>query len=168
MKKVAFPILVAVTGSLVAGPATWAMQHTQAPPERPPQTEQAPVPSQTPPERFQDRSMISDGRIEASDVLGLTVKDSAGEEVGTLRDVLLDREAGRITHGIVGIGGLLGFAEKHVAVAWNELMLNPDVTEFTMQQRKEELEQAPAYEKVEKPTQRQRRPQAAPGGQTMQ
>lgn len=141
MKKVAFPILVAFAGTLVAAPATWAMEYAQAPREQTPQTERAPLPGQTAPKKGQ----------EASEILGMTVKDPAGEDVGTLDDLLVDPEAGEITHAIVSVGGVMGVGGRKVSVAWDELKLNPARREFTIQQTKEQLKQAPGYEKTERP-----------------
>ena len=140
MKKVAFPILVAFAGTLVTASA-WAMQYAQAPREQTPQTERAPLPGQTAPKKGQ----------EASEILGMTVKDSAGENVGILYDLLVDLEAGEITHGIVSIGGFLGVGARQVAVAWDELKLNPERREFTIRQTREQIKQAPAYERTERP-----------------
>ena len=141
MKKVAFPILVAFAATVAVAPATWAVQDPQPPTERAPQTERAPLPGQTAPKKGQ----------EASEILGMTVKDPAGENVGILDDLLLDQEAGEITHGIVNIGGFLGVGARQVAVAWNELTFNPETKEFTVEQPREQLEQAPAYEEAERP-----------------
>lgn len=115
-------------------------------------TERTPVPGQAAPEMFHD------GQLQASNILGQNVNDAAGENVGTLDDLLVDPEAGAVTHGIVNIGGFLGIGARQVALAWDELQYNPETQAFTVEQSKEQLEQAPAYEErptAERPMERQ-------------
>ncbi|MCP5433807.1 MAG: PRC-barrel domain-containing protein [Alphaproteobacteria bacterium] len=54
------------------------------------------------------------------DVLGRAVVGSAGERIGSVRDVLLSRD-GRLTHLVITRGGLLGFGGDLVAVPVSSL-----------------------------------------------
>ena len=63
------------------------------------------------------------GTIRASKVIGLPVIGMDHVRIGTIEDVLVD-ESGRARAVVIGVGGLLGLGEKHVAlpfdqVAWN-------------------------------------------------
>ncbi len=54
----------------------------------------------------------------ASHLLGIEVKCSTGERVGTVQDLVLDSGRNEIAYVAVGRGGFLGIGEKLVAVPW--------------------------------------------------
>jgi hypothetical protein len=62
---------------------------------------------------------------EAGTILGRGVVDSAGEDVGPLVDVLVDK-AGTPVAGVIDVGGFLGVGSRRVAVAWRLLRFVPD------------------------------------------
>ena len=51
--------------------------------------------------------------IRASKVIGTTVKDSSGERIGEIEDVVLDKQSNNILFGVVSAGGVLGIGEKY-------------------------------------------------------
>ena len=62
---------------------------------------------------------------EAGVVLGRSVVDSAGDDVGPLVDVLVDRDAKPVA-GVIDVGGFFGIGTRRVAVAWRLLRFVPD------------------------------------------
>ena len=50
-------------------------------------------------------------------ILGRGVVDSAGEDVGPLVDVLVDKDGDPVA-GVIDVGGFLGVGTRRVAVAW--------------------------------------------------
>ena len=57
---------------------------------------------------------------EAGTVLGREVVDAAGEDVGRLVDILVDKD-GRPLAGLIDVGGFLGVGARRAAVAWRLL-----------------------------------------------
>jgi len=92
---------------------------------------------------------IMDTHIKASKVIGQSVKDSTGEKVGTLDELILDPE-GRVTHAILSVGGFLGMGDKRVAVSWGDLTFKPKQDTIVINKRKEDLKKAPSYESYKK------------------
>ena len=82
--------------------------------------------------------------IRAKKVLGTTVKDSAGERLGQIEDVVLDKQSNKILFGVMGFGGVLGVGEKYHPVPWGAL--NYDETEgaYVVNLTKDQLKAAPA------------------------
>jgi len=74
-----------------------------------------------------------------------SVRSTEGETIGDVDDLILDRESGQLTAAILGVGGFLGIGEKKIAVSWNELQIDYDANEITMQLTREEAEAAPEY-----------------------
>jgi hypothetical protein len=48
----------------------------------------------------------------ATQLIGLTVRDSSHQEVGEIRDFVLDLKSGRILYAVLAQGGILGVADK--------------------------------------------------------
>ena len=73
---------------------------------------------------------------------GLTVKNQRGEELGKLRDVLIDVRHGTIAYGTIGFGGLMGVAEKTAVVPWAALAVQPQLGTARLDVDKATLESA--------------------------
>jgi sporulation protein YlmC with PRC-barrel domain len=82
--------------------------------------------------------------IRAKKVLGTTVKDRAGEKLGELEDVVLDKESNNILFGIVSFGGVLGIGEKYHPVPWSALDYDASADAYVIGMTKEQLKKAPA------------------------
>jgi sporulation protein YlmC with PRC-barrel domain len=83
--------------------------------------------------------------LRADWIIGSTVTTPDGETIGTVDDLLLDKEDGNVTGAIVSVGGFLGFGAKQVAVEWNELEENYDGTELVLSMTRQQAEDAPAF-----------------------
>ena len=67
----------------------------------------------------------STGEHRASDVLNARLTNAAGETVGDVNDLLLDK-SGKVTHVIVGVGGFLGIGERNVALKFEQVQISRD------------------------------------------
>jgi sporulation protein YlmC with PRC-barrel domain len=92
------------------------------------------------------------GEMYASSLIGATVKNSQGESVGKIDELVIDPQEARIKAAVVSVGGLLGIGAKSVAVPWNKVMMGSgsDRDTIVVAMGKEELEQAPNWQKSEK------------------
>ena len=59
--------------------------------------------------------------ILASKVKGTSVYNDAGDKIGTVEDVVLDKTSNRIMFAALGFGGVLGIGEKYYPVPWSLL-----------------------------------------------
>lgn len=82
--------------------------------------------------------------ICASKVIGTNVKDPAGQKIGEIEDVVLDKRSNSIVFAIVGFGGLLGMAEKYHPIPWASLTYDSDENAYVVSYTKEQLQAAPA------------------------
>jgi sporulation protein YlmC with PRC-barrel domain len=58
----------------------------------------------------------SDNEYLASNLMGKTIQDTAGDKIGAVKDILFD-DQGKMTAFVIGVGGFLGIGEKSIAVA---------------------------------------------------
>jgi sporulation protein YlmC with PRC-barrel domain len=82
--------------------------------------------------------------IRAKKVLGTDVKDTAGNTIGKVEDIMLDKQSSNIMYAVVGFGGFLGMGEKYHPVPWSQLDYDKDDGAYVVSFTKEQLKAAPA------------------------
>lgn len=85
-------------------------------------------------------STMSAGEMLASKLIGLSVTNPAGEELGDINDLVVD-QSGKPVVAIIGVGGFLGMGEKNVGVPFDRL-------EITMNEDKERVARIDATKKT--------------------
>lgn len=83
--------------------------------------------------------------IRATRVIGTEVYNTAGEHIGEIKDVMLEKTSNGIMFAVVGFGGFLGIGEKYHAIPWSSLDYDPDQGGYVAPFTKEELMAAPSY-----------------------
>lgn len=134
------------SGQTTQSPSTSSGQTTQSPSTMP--SDKA-AQRTMPGEKFVD--MQASGQWLASDVIGMSVKGSNNEDIGSVSDLLID-DQGNILAAVVGVGGFLGIGQKDVAIsfeAFNIATNKDDDAEARLTLTKEELENAPEFKTAE-------------------
>lgn len=83
--------------------------------------------------------------IRASKVKGTAVYNSAGDKIGHVEDVILDKQSNQIMFAALGFGGFLGMGEKYAPVPWSVLDYSEDKDGYVIPMSEEQIKQAPAY-----------------------
>ena len=83
----------------------------------------------------------------ADTLLGNDVYNLQDEDLGDIKEIMLDVPAGRISYAVLAYGGLLGIGEKLFAVPWEALTLDTVNKRFTLDVSKDRLENAPGFDK---------------------
>jgi sporulation protein YlmC with PRC-barrel domain len=74
-----------------------------------------------------------------------TVVDRSGELLGSVTDLMLDLERGRIAYAVVATGGFMGMGERFFAVPWG--VLRATGHELVLERDRATLETAPAFDR---------------------
>lgn len=82
--------------------------------------------------------------IRASKVIGTSVYNHAGDKIGKVEDVVLDKQSNNIMFAVVGFGGFLGMNEKFHPLPWSTLDYQKDREGYVVNMTKEQLQAAPA------------------------
>lgn len=82
--------------------------------------------------------------IRASRVMGTSVYNTAGEKIGALEDVMLDKGSNNVMFDIVGFGGFLGMGEKFHPIPRSALDYSADRGGYVVPFTKDQLKAAPA------------------------
>jgi sporulation protein YlmC with PRC-barrel domain len=82
--------------------------------------------------------------ILGSKVKGTAVYNAAGDKIGHVEDVVLDKMSNNIISAVLGFGGVLGMGEKYHPIPWALLDYSPDQGGYIVPMSKDELKNAPA------------------------
>jgi len=82
--------------------------------------------------------------IRAGKVLGTKVLDIAGNKIGEIQDIVLDKQSNNIMFAVVSFGGLLGIGEKFHPIPWSELNYDMGRNGYIVSFDKQQLETAPS------------------------
>jgi hypothetical protein len=86
-----------------------------------------------------------DGRMPEA-VVGQTVKNSEGEDIGEVRDFITQPHSAAIDSLVLSRSRFLGFGEKFVTIPWNKVRVDPQSHELVATLTKDELDNAPEFE----------------------
>jgi len=94
-------------------------------------------------------SAQASGQWLGSDIIGTEVVTSSDEKLGSISDVVLERD-GTVIAAVIDVGGFLGIGAKPVAVSFDSLTATPteDGEKIVVALTKEELNTAPEFKSL--------------------
>jgi hypothetical protein len=128
-----------------APPPTQPQQQPQ--PQQPPPQPSRPAQQSAPKEPAPPPSVTVIGARDAHGVLGRDVRSAAGEDMGRIVDVIVDR-AGTVRAAVIDFGGFLGVGSRKIVVDWNALHFGGIANKrdsITLELSKEQVMAAPEY-----------------------
>ena len=90
-------------------------------------------------------SITSGTLIAAEKVKGTDVYNRAGEKLGSVEDIMIDKVSGRAIYAVMSFGGFLGMGEKHHPLPWATLKYDTQKGGYVVNLDKKQLEGAPSY-----------------------
>jgi sporulation protein YlmC with PRC-barrel domain len=84
--------------------------------------------------------------LSATTMIGDKVVSPDGEDLGMLKELMLDLDEGRINYAVLSSGGFLGLGDKLFAIPWEALTINTEDHTFILNVDKEQLEDAPGFD----------------------
>src|SRR3954466_7717689 len=85
-------------------------------------------------------------RVMAADTLeGDKVVNRAGENLGEIKDIMIDVPSGRVAYAVLSFGGMLGMGDKLFAIPWQALQLDPPNHCFILDVDQDRLKNAPGF-----------------------
>lgn len=87
----------------------------------------------------------------ANTLIGNDVMNHKGEDLGEIKEVMLQTERGNVAYAVLSFGGVLGMGEKLFAVPWNALTLDTQNKCFVLNVDKDRLKNAPGFDKDDWP-----------------
>jgi sporulation protein YlmC with PRC-barrel domain len=81
--------------------------------------------------------------ISADKVEGTVVYNPAGDKVGTVSNIMIDKLSGRVAYAVLSTGGILGIGKEAIALPWEVLTYNTDKGGYVVDVDHAKLEEAP-------------------------
>lgn len=78
---------------------------------------------------------------------GDDVVNTKGEDLGEIKEIMVDVRSGRVAYAVLSSGGFLGVANKLFAIPWGAMTLDADRKCFVLDVDKEHLQNAPGFDK---------------------
>ena len=91
-------------------------------------------------------SLTTGTLIAADKVKGTSVYNLAGEKVGSIDDIMVDKVSGRTIYAVMSFGGFLGVGEKFHPLPWAALKYDERKNGYVVNIDKKQLENAPHYD----------------------
>jgi sporulation protein YlmC with PRC-barrel domain len=85
--------------------------------------------------------------LSATTIIGDKVVNTAGEQLGTIKELMIDLDGGLIAYAVLSFGGILGMGDKLFAIPWEAFTIDTDNHTFILNVDKEVLENAPGFDK---------------------
>lgn len=83
----------------------------------------------------------------ADTLIGDDVYNHEDEELGDIKEIMLDMRTGQIAYAVLSFGGVLGMGDKLFAVPWERLTLDTVNKRFLLNVDKDLLKNAPGFDK---------------------
>lgn len=88
----------------------------------------------------------------ADTLMGNDVANRDGEDLGDIKELMIDMATGTVAYAVLSFGGVLDMGDKLFAVPWAALVLDTQNKRFTLDVPKEALKKAPGFDKAHWPS----------------
>ena len=97
------------------------------------------------------------GILSADRMIGKKVINPQGEDLGKIKEIMIDMRYGRVAYAVLTFSGLFGIAEKLFAVPWKSLVLRGEDDTFVLNVEKSILEDSVGFDRANWPLANNRR-----------
>jgi sporulation protein YlmC with PRC-barrel domain len=87
------------------------------------------------------------GLLGANTLIGNDVYNHNNQDIGDIKEIMLDVSTGNIEYAVLSFGSFLGMGEKLFAVPWTALKLDRENKRFLLDVDKDRLKNAPGFDK---------------------
>lgn len=84
--------------------------------------------------------------LSSSSLSGNNVVNLEGEDLGSIKDFMIDTESGEVVYAVLSFGGFLGMGDKNFAIPLETLHVDKENHRFILDIQKERLENAPGFD----------------------
>ena len=83
--------------------------------------------------------------IESDRVEGTTVYDPGGNNIGSIKRLMIEKISGRIAYAVMSFGGFLGMGTEEHSIPWNKLTYDTSLGGYRTDVTEAQLKGAPAF-----------------------
>jgi hypothetical protein len=83
--------------------------------------------------------------IAGGKVTGTNVYNTKGESVGSISDIMIDKNSGKVAYAVMSFGGFLGMGSDYHPLPWAVLKYDTGLGGYVVNLSKDKLQSAPHY-----------------------
>ena len=84
--------------------------------------------------------------LSASSLSSDDVYNQEGDKLGSIKELMLDIDSGKVCYAVLSFGGFLSLGEKLFAVPWSALKVDTENKRLVMDADEERLKEAPGFD----------------------
>jgi hypothetical protein len=90
-------------------------------------------------------TMTGQPLIESDRVEGTTVYDSQGNNIGSIKRLMIEKLSGHVAYAIMSFGGFLGMGSEEHSIPWNKLTYDTSLGGYRTDLTEDQVRGAPAF-----------------------
>lgn len=83
--------------------------------------------------------------IESDRVEGTSVYDAAGNKIGSIKRLMIEKTSGKVAYAVMSFGGFLGIGEEEHTIPWRKLNYDTGLGGYRTDISEEQLRGAPSF-----------------------
>ena len=83
--------------------------------------------------------------IESDRVEGTTVYDPQGNNIGSIKRLMIEKISGHVAYAVMSFGGFLGMGSEEHTIPWSKLTYDPSLGGYRTDITENQLRGAPAF-----------------------
>ncbi|HEY8027466.1 MAG TPA: PRC-barrel domain-containing protein [Burkholderiaceae bacterium] len=95
---------------------------------------------------------FSHSPVKASSIIGTDVVNPKQENLGDIKEIVIDPNSGRVAYAVVSFGGFLSLGEKLFAIPFSSFKYDARENHYVLDISKERLENAPGFDSAHWPS----------------
>ena len=80
-------------------------------------------------------------------MIGTNVRNQQGEDLGKIKEFMIDTRSGQVEYVVLSFGGFLGMGDKYFAVPLEAFTIDSEHEDFVLNVDRAKLESAPGFDK---------------------
>jgi sporulation protein YlmC with PRC-barrel domain len=92
-----------------------------------------------------NQAILTNDVISSDRVEGTAVYNNAGDKLGSIDDLMIDKRSGQVRYAVLEFGGFLGMGTDRYPLPWNVLRYDTAKDGYVVPLDKSKLENAPHY-----------------------
>ena len=96
--------------------------------------------------------LFTSSPVKASSVIGTNVVNPGKDNLGTIKEIVIDPRTARVAYAVVSFGGFLSMGAKLFAIPFGLFTYDFDRNEYVLDIARERLEAAPGFDPNHWPT----------------
>jgi len=90
--------------------------------------------------------------VKASSIIGTGVVNPKNDNLGDIKEIVIDPHTGRVAYAVVSFGGFLSMGEKLFAIPFSTFKYNQAENKYVLDVSKERLKDAPGFDSAHWPS----------------